>query len=294
MKRPPAILATVAIVLAAVSTPAPASTEPPIFELHRTSDAVHLEKDKGSPIFILVIGSDVREGNPDRGRADSIHIVAVDPKKRKGTILGIPRDTYVPVEGRGRTKINASLFFGGPKGVVRTVKAFTNLPIHYYAVVEFSGFRKLVHRLGPLEIDVPYRMQDRFSGADFKKGKRKMAGDNALAFARTRHGVPGGDLGRSQNQGRILLAALKKFRQDARDPFALVRYFELFEAIVHSDVGLGDLLRLASIAKALDPAGFRNVVLPATAGSAGGSSVVFLAPGWGEMVRDIRADAVLG
>ena len=293
MRRPPAVIASLALAFAAVAAPTPASTEAPIFELHRTSDAIHLEKDKGSPIFVLVIGSDIRDGNPDRGRADSIHIVAVNPKKRKGTIVGIPRDTYVPVPGRGRTKINASLFFGGPKAVVRTVKDFTRLPIHYYAVVEFSGFRKLVHRLGPLNVDVPYDIQDRFSGANFRKGKQKMLGDSALAFARVRYGVPGGDFGRSSNHGRILLAALEKFRTDAKDPFALIRYFDLFEAIVHSDVGVGDLLRLASIAKSLDPKNVRNVVLPGRSSSAGGSSVVLLAPGWGEMIRKIRDDAVL-
>jgi polyisoprenyl-teichoic acid--peptidoglycan teichoic acid transferase len=293
VRRPPAVMACLALVFAVVAAPTPSATETPIFELHRTSDAIHLEKDKASPIFVLVIGSDIRDGNPDRGRADSLHIVAVNPKKRKGTIVGIPRDTYVPVPGRGRTKINAALFFGGPKTVVRTVKDFTHLPIHYYAVVEFSGFRKLVHRLGPLEVNVPYKLQDRFSGANFAKGKQKMLGDSALAFARARHGVPGGDFGRSSNHGRILLAALQKFRTDARDPFALVRYFDLFEAIVHSDVGIGDLLRLASIAKSLDPKNFRNVVLPGHSGSAGGSSIVLLSPGWGEMIRKIRDDAIL-
>src|SRR5207245_2005927 len=61
-------------------------------------------------LFFLVVGSDARPGEDvRRSRADSIHIVAVDPQTRRGTVLGLPRDSYVDIPGHGRQKINAAL-----------------------------------------------------------------------------------------------------------------------------------------------------------------------------------------
>jgi len=118
-----------------------------------------------------------------------------------------------------------------------------------------------------------------------------MNGDQALAFARNRHAAHNGDFGRSENQGRLLLAALAKFRNDAKNPLSLAKYFKAFDDLVTSDVGIKDLIRLATIGRSLDPAKIKNVVVPGHAGSAGGASVVFITPG--DLFTKIKNDAVL-
>jgi len=142
-------------------------------------------------------------------------------------MVGIPRDSYVPIPGRGTNKINASLSFGGPEKTVETVSALTGIKIQYWATIEFSRFRKLVDTLGGVEVKVPYEMHDTFSGADFEAGKTKMNGAEALSFARNRHDARGGDFGRSENQGRLLLAAFDKFRDDAKHPWKLAKYLHI-------------------------------------------------------------------
>jgi LCP family protein required for cell wall assembly len=265
----------------------------PVIELHRTAQASFFNTSGGPrPLFVLVIGSDVREGDPRGGRADSLHLIALDAERGRGTIIGIPRDSYVPVPGLGTSKINASLATGGPERTVQTVSQLAGVPIHYWASVEFSRFRTLVDALGGIDVDIPYAMSDSSSGANFAQGRRHLNGAEALAFSRARKTVPGGDFGRSENQGRLLLASLAKFRKEAGSPLRLAEYFVTFHNLVASNVPNGDLIRLAAIAGRVDPHNVDNVVLPGGGGSAGGASVVRLGPGAGQIFAAVRDDAV--
>jgi LCP family protein required for cell wall assembly len=286
----------VILAAAAVATVfSPTSDEPreelPAIELHRVASASYAEPAKQRLFTALIIGSDVREGDPRRGRGDSLHLLVVNPKKGAGTLIGIPRDSYVNVPGQGADKINSSLFFGGPGRTVAAVKALSGIHIQYWALIEFSRFRKLVDTLGGVEVNVPYAMRDSFSGSDFKPGRTKMNGTQALAFARDRHSARGGDFGRSENQGRLLLASLEKFRKDAKSPLKLAKYLRAFDDLVESDVGTRDLLRFASIGRSLDPDKISNVVVSGRSGSAGGASVVFLSPG--DLFKKVRDDGIL-
>ena len=262
----------------------------PAIELHRVASATHVAPADRGLFTALIIGSDVREGDPKRGRADSIHLLVVNAKTGKGTLVGIPRDSYVPIPGVGTDKITASLFFGGPKSTVAAVKAMSGIHIQYYALIEFSRFRKLVDTLGGVEVKVPYAMNDSASGAVFKPGPVKMNGVQALAFSRARKTIPGGDFGRSKNQGTLLLAALEKFRHDVKSPLSLAKYLRAFDALVESDVEVKELMELALVGRTLDPQKIDNVVVGGRTGSAGGSSVVFPAPG--DLFDKIRDDGV--
>lgn len=265
-----------AALLVTGSTAAPPADEP-VIELHRTSEASFSDAGTASgPVFVLVIGSDVREGSPRGGRADSLHLIGLDPKTGSGTIVGIPRDSYVPIPGDGRRKINASLATGGPERTVQTVSQLARVPIHYWAAVEFSRFRLLVDAVGGIDVDVPYAMNDPASGAVFPAGPRHMNGAEALAFSRARKTIAGGDFERSRNQGRILLASLRKFHKETRSPLRLASYLVAFHTLVETNVPNADLLRLAAIGRRINPDRVENLVLPGGGGSAGGASVVFL------------------
>jgi polyisoprenyl-teichoic acid--peptidoglycan teichoic acid transferase len=285
------IVASFALFVAATTPPPPPPL--PVIELRRTSVASHFDPGRSSsPLFVLVIGSDVREGDPKGGRADSLHLVALNPDTGRGTIVGIPRDSYVPIPGLGASKINAALVRGGPERMVQTVSQLAGVPIHYWALTEFSRFRQLVDAVGGVEIDVPYAMADSASGAFFDPGRRKMNGAEALAFSRNRKSVPGGDFERSRNQGRLLLASLAQFRRDAASPLRLASYLLAFNRFVETNVPMGELLKLAAVGRRIDPARVENLVLPGGGGSAGGASVVLLAPDAQEIFAAIRDDGV--
>src|ERR671925_299409 len=239
-------------------------------------------------LFFLVIGSDARPGQDmTRARADSIHIAAVDPLVREGTVLGLPRDSYVNVPGHGRRKINSALALGGPQLMAQTVRELTGLPISHYAVTGFEGITRITDELGGVDINVPYRMNDRYSGANFEPGWHHMDGNQVLAFSRARHGVPGGDFGRSQNQGRVIVHALEKLRAETSNERGIRHWLGILYKHARLDMSMSDAARLGVLARQIVPSSLRNVVASGSAQGRGGQSVVVLDERAYELFRDV-------
>ena len=228
----------------------------------------------GQPLFVAVLGSDIRNGAPGGGggRCDAVHILSINPQAKAGTILDIARDTWVG------SKINDRCL-GGPDGMVNALKSLTGIPIQYYAMTEFSHFMKFIDEVGGLEVNVPYAMNDAASGARFSAGPRRMAGGEVLAFSRNRKDAPKGDFSRTFNQGEVMLAGHRKFRADTADPGRIIDYMRAAQRHVKVSVPMGDAIKLALLARDIDPANIRNVQVPGRTGSVGAASVVFLEPG---------------
>jgi len=248
------------------------------------------------PLFLLLIGSDSRPGTPvDRGLGDSLHIVGVNAEQGMASVLGIPRDSYVPTPGGGTRKINSALTMGGPELMVRTVEELTNIPIDAYLLTGFDGFRRMVAEVGGVEITIPYAMNDPSSGANFQPGRTRLDAGEALALARNRKDAPRGDFGRSQNQGRIIVAAAQELRRDfARDPLTLFRWVVAGARYLQTDLSLEDTLRLLVAALTIDAGHVRNEVVSGVGGFAGSQSIVRLLPQAREQFRDMARDGLLG
>jgi LCP family protein required for cell wall assembly len=248
------------------------------------------------PLIVLVIGSDARPGQSvTRSRADSLHLVGVKPARGTASVLGIPRDSYVPIPGAGSEKINASLFFGGPRRTVETVERLTGARIDAYLLTGFDSFRKLIRLVGGVEVRIPYPIDDRYSGAHFRKGRTRLTGRGALAFSRNRHDAPGGDFGRSLNQGRLLIAALAEFREDVRrDPVQLLRWLWAGARSIQTDLGLDEMIQLSLAAMSIEPGRVDNRVVSGGGGTVGGASVIRLGSSARALFRDMARDGVMG
>jgi len=265
-----------------------------IHSAHGSSFVPALEGNR--PLFILALGSDARPGqNILRERSDSIHLIGVDLRRHRATILGFPRDSWVPIPGHGTTKINTAMALGGPQLTVRTIESLTGIRIDFWMLTSFAGLRGMVNGIGGLTINVPRRMHDRFSGAFFSRGRHLVHGAGALAFARDRHDVPGGDLGRSANQGRLMLAALTQLRTVFdKNPGDILTWIAVGWRHVRTTLGLASLVELALTATKVPPANVRNMVVPARTGTIGSASVVFITPAARAIYADMRADGVVG
>ena len=232
------------------------------------------------PLYVLVLGSDARPGQGiDKERADSIHLIGINLKTRKATILGFPRDSWVSIPGHGNDKINASLSDGGPQLTVKTVEALTGIHIDFYAITSFVGLQNMVNSLGGLTVKVAQPMHDQYSGANFDPGTHHMNGKQALQFARDRHSFLSGDLTRSKNQGALMLDALSKFQKTFWDN--PIRLFGVLKSVwlnVRTSLSAPTLYRLALTAAQVKPSNVNNVVVPASTGMEGAASVVFIDP----------------
>lgn len=231
-------------------------------------------------VFILVIGSDARSGNPERSRADAIHIVGINPEKMRGGILNFPRDSWVNVPGYGSSKINEALYKGGPELLARTLENLAGIRIDYWVLTAFEGFEGLVKDIGSVEMTIPQPVVDKGSGANLKAGKQSLTRWEALAFVRSRYAFSGGDVARTTNQGDFLLALLRKLRgQVDRNPAKLLDWIAATRRNTKLDVPAGEQFRLGVLASQLNAKDIGNVTVPVQIGAVGAASVVFISPG---------------
>jgi polyisoprenyl-teichoic acid--peptidoglycan teichoic acid transferase len=216
------------------------------------------------PIVILVIGSGARPGeNVIDSLSDSIHLLFLDPATHKAAIVGVPRDSYLPIPGQGTNKINAAMVAGGPDLLIKTLEQNYGVHVDYWALTTFWGMTQMIDGIGGLTITVPFGMVDSYSGANFKAGTQHLNGKQVLAFSRDRHSLISGDFGRSQNGGRVMLAALTQFQKEfGKDQTSLFTWLSSGMKNIQTTLKLSDILALAFTASHVHLKDVQNVVLP--------------------------------
>ena len=195
-----------------------------MFQLHQAHVGYVPTLDGTSPIFILFLGSDARPGEQITGqRADSIHLVAINPAKEKASIIGFPRDSWVPIPGNGSNKINASMMNGGPNSRSRPSRphGYQDRLLDAHVVRRVPGDdrrHRRSHGRRALRDGRPLLARE------LRARRADANGGQALAFARDRHDLPQGDFGRSENQGLLMVSALAQFKKEfAKDPSRISR-----------------------------------------------------------------------
>lgn len=239
-----------------------------------------------APFNVYVIGSDARPGQLVTGyRADSHHIVTLAPDGSAGSIVGIPRDSYVTTPEGGKSKFTSVMASHGPERVVATAEILTDLEFEGYVVTGFQGFVELVDEFGGFEVDVPVRLNDDAAKAYMNAGVQWLNGTNMLAFARTRKTIQGGDFTRQYHHGVIMQWGLAAVQE--KGVTAIPALLEMLERHAITDMTATQLLRTTGAMSHLDPLAMPNVVVPATNGSAGGSYVARLGDGAFEIFADL-------
>ncbi|OAO79869.1 Cell envelope-associated transcriptional attenuator LytR-CpsA-Psr subfamily F2 [Anoxybacillus flavithermus] len=176
------------------------------------------------PISILLIGVDERKN--DRGRADSLIVMTVNPKKQSIEMVSIPRDTRTLIVGKGKEdKINHSYAFGGVEMTLATVEQFLDIPIDYYIKVNMESFKDIVDAVGGVTVNNAFAFE--YEGESFPKGEITLNGEKALKYARMRYDDPRGDFGRQDRQKQVIEAIIKKGASFS----SLTNYGDILEAI---------------------------------------------------------------
>ncbi|MFB7501171.1 LCP family protein [Streptomyces sp. NPDC056161] len=223
---------------------------------------------------ILVLGSDSRSGKENQelgggdsggARSDTAMVVHIDPGRTAATVVSIPRDTLVtrpscPLPSGGSTAVrygamfNSAYSVGGPVCAVKTVESITGVRMDHYIEIDFSGFAKLVDALGGVEVTTDQDIDDDLSHLHLEKGTHHLDGTQALALARTRHGIgDGSDLGRIGLQQTLVKALLAQIAHTSllSDPTRLYRVADAATAGLTTDTGLDSLPELISLGESL-------------------------------------------
>jgi len=249
---------------------------------------------EGRVLTVLLLGSDAgppRSGDPARGRADGFQLLFVSADRQHASLVSIPRDSWVPVAGRGTTRINSCLT-AGPATCARTVEALWGLEVDGWVVTSMWGFADAVNDFGGLVLDATRPVST--GGEDIDRvGVQAINGYQALTWARDRKSRPGGDFTRMRSQAELLAIGQAHLhaRGTAEAAGQVAAIIRLRSQTSFSDA---ELAAYALQALQLPPGNVRRTGLPARAGWAGPASVVFLEAGAAGIIADAAADGILG
>lgn len=148
------------------------------------------------------------------GLADTMLLLRFDPEKKKISVLSIPRDTQVTIDGHGVQKINAANDIGGPAVAATEVSnLLEGVAIDRYIRINVQGVEKLIDALGGVTVYVPndmkYQDDSQHLYINLKQGKQHLNGDRALQLLRFRHDR-NGDIGRIQRQQMVMRALMEQ------------------------------------------------------------------------------------
>ncbi len=256
----------------------------------------------GEAMNILLVGIDdgmgLAEGDPVlRGRSkslntDTIMILRVEPKTQQASLLSLPRDLWVDIAGGGQGRINTALSLGGPERLIQTINQDFGIPINHYAMVDFQGFEALVKAVNGVPVYFNFPSRDQATGLfQYDTGCQTLNGEQALAFARSRHFEisrdnmktwqedPTSDFGRVTRQQQFIRAALKKaVAQGVRNPFILKDFLDIAKKNVTLDTEftVQQLVDLGAQFRTFDPEALVSFTPVATGTFKGAASVLEL------------------
>lgn len=246
-------------------------------------------------LFVLVMGSDAREGNPDNVNADALHIAGVNTETMKGGVLNFPRDSWVTIPGYGEGRINEALHAGGPELVAQTLESITGIHIDYWVLVGFEDFVNIVDAIGGVKMTIATDVYDPVgSGAKIPAGTQNLGAEEALSYVRTRKVFADGDISRTTHQADFLIAMLRKLhRQIEYSPTSLFRWTAAARRFARFDLSAAEMFRLGVLASQVDPDDVGNVTVPVSYGSVGAASVVFISPEAQDIYEQFRETGAL-
>lgn len=222
-------------------------------------------------INILILGIDRRPDELDDQptRTDTILVLTLDPFSNTAGMLSIPRDLWVPIplnknrviQGRVNTAYVEGILSDYPGGGValarETIQYNFGIRIHYHVVVDFDGFERMVDAVGGVTVDVKTALVDsQYPTPNYgtmrvyiPAGEQHLNGEQALQYARSRH--QDSDFGRIQRQQQVVMAVRKRLLELDALP-RIPAFWSEFQGSVNTDLNLGDIIRLARVAKGID------------------------------------------
>lgn len=201
---------------------------------------IDFEGDKQQPgdrENILVLGVDSR--GQKQARSDTMMLVSWDKKDNDVKIISFMRDIYADIPDYQSYKLNTAYYLGGVQLLKNTIQQMFDLPIHHYALIDFSSFESLVDILSPngVPINVEKDMSEKI-GVTLVQGQQNLTGKELLGYARFRADAEG-DFGRVERQ-QIVMEALKNEILSIGNLSNTPKFLGAAEGYIETDYSRGD------------------------------------------------------
>lgn len=241
---------------------------------------------------VLILGSDKRSGGVVTSvLTDTIIVASIGQVDKDVVLMSIPRDLWVQDAAGRQMKINSvytldSINYStgeadynkGTQELTKIVENVLGMPIHYYVVINFEMFEKVIDLLGGINVNVDKAFTDyeypvegkeadlcgktqeeidkklaageylpnivpcRYQTMSFAQGMQVMDSVKALAYARSRHGNndEGTDFARAHRQQKVIMAVKDKALslQTIVNPQKLKDLYDLYAKNVETNIDL--------------------------------------------------------
>lgn len=246
-------------------------------------DPTLLKGEGDGRVNILVLGKGGVEQKSGPDLTDTLMIASIDPIAKEAALLSIPRDLWVKSPSGYQSKVNevyADAKYAvlnnyssrqrtsqeaidksekaGIDAIKKTLSDSMGVPIHYYVMIDFTGFRKAIDTVGGIQIDVKEALIDPTMAWE-NNGKATIAeaglqtfdGKRALMYARSRKGSAGGDFDRADRQRQVILALKDKVLSTGTlaNPLRLNSLLGDFGNHMTTDFSVNEILRVYDLAK---------------------------------------------
>lgn len=161
--------------------------------------------------FVAYIsGADTWGTASAKSRSDVNILAVVNTNTKQILLISTPRDYYVPmaVSNGVKDKLTHAGIYGIDNSM-STLEMLYGVDISYYVKVNFTGFVGVIDTLGGIDVysDATFRVDENFA---YVEGINHLYGVEALAFARERYNVSGGDVGRGVHQMEVIKGVINK------------------------------------------------------------------------------------
>lgn len=248
-------------------------------------DPTQLKGEGDGRVNIMVLGKGGSEQHDGPDLTDTIIVASIDPIAKEAALLSVPRDLWVKSASGYASKVN-EVYANAKNGVLddypykerdnddvkeKAEKAGVDalesvlskslgIPIHYYAMIDFAGFRKAIDTVGGVDIDVTEDMAVKENmwlagkgnyNLNVQPGRQHFDGWKALAFTRSRKTSAKGDFARSERQRAVILALKDKILSTGTlaNPLKINQLISDFSGQASTDFSVNEIMRVYELSK---------------------------------------------